>query len=157
MVAVLVAPTAVLAGIPATDVTGDVIEGYTFTPPSAIGLGSMTPGTPATDNSSGWLEGNNALGYTVKGIDQNIEVTAGYMLIKGDGSLAAPDYILTNKLKMGDTGAVPNDADVLTTFLTTGGITDVAVPFYVSQTATYADPVQGGYTITITFTVTPKA
>ena len=155
LVTILMAPGAVLATT--TGVTGEVVEGYTFTPPPAINLLSMTPGTPATGNSAGSLEGNSPTGYNVKGIDLNTEdATKGYMLIVGDGSLAAPDYILTNELKMGDTATVPNDADVLTTFLTTGAgpIAPTAVPFYVSQTATYADPVQSGYTITITFTVT---
>jgi len=153
LVSVLAAPGAVLA---TTEVTGTVAEGYTFTAPSGIALGSMAPGATATGDSTGNLEGNNPDGYTVKGIDENDTVTAGYMLIEGTGTLAAPQYMLTNKLKMGDTGAVPNDADVETTFLSTDDITDASVPFYVSQTATYADPVQSGYTITITFTVTPK-
>ena len=143
LVSVLAVPGAVLATT--TGVTGNVIEGYTFTAPSAIALGDMTPGTPATGNSNGWLEGNNSLGYTVTGVDAKVDNT-GYM-VNGAAALA-------NKLKMGDTGAVPNDADVVTTFLATGGVTDLAVPFYVSQTATYADPVASGYTITITFTVT---
>lgn len=156
LVSVLVMPTAALATT--TGVTGDVVEGYTFTAPSAIPLGSMTPGTPATGDSAGSLEGNSPTGYNVKGIDLNTEVTAGYMLIVGNGTLAAPDYILTNKLQMGATVAVPNTADTLTTFLTTGAgpIAPTAVPFYVSQTATYADAVQTGYTITITFTVLPN-
>ena len=153
LVSVLAVPVVVIAD-GSTAVTGDVEQGYTFTAPTAIGLGTMTPGTPKPGDSGGWLEGNNAPGYIVKGIDQNATVTAGYMLIEGTGTLDAPQYILNNKLKMGDTAAVPNDADVLTTFLTTSDVTDEAVPFYVSQTATYADPVQSGYTITITFTVT---
>ena len=156
LVAVLVAPNAVFATDGSAAVTGDVVEGYTFTPPSAIGLGSMTPGTPATDNSSGWLEGNNAAGYTVDGVDTNSEVTKGYMLIKGTGTEASPEYILENQLLFGPATNPTATADTSTNFLTTSGITDEAVPFYVSQTATYADPVQSGYTLTISFTVTPK-
>ena len=151
LVAVLVAPSAVLA---TTDVTGNVIQGYTFTAPSAIVLGDMTPGTPKTDNSAGSLEGNNALGYTVDGVDKNNEETKGYMLIVGTGTQASPQYILENKLLFGPATNPTATADTLTNFLTTSDITDAAVPFYVSQTATYADPVQSGYTITITFTVT---
>jgi len=153
LVSVLAVPGAVLA---TTEVTGNVIEGYTFTAPTEIPLGDMTPGATATGNSAGSLEGNDPAGYTVKGIDENATVTAGYMLIVGGGTLAAPDYILTNKLKMGDTGAVPNNADVLTTFLDESAPGTYSVPFYVSQEVTYDDPVADGYTITITFTVTPK-
>jgi len=80
--------------------------------------------------------------------------TKGYMLIVGGGSLATPDEILTNKLYMGPTAAVPNTADTETDFLVTTEPGSDAVPFYVSQEVTYADPVATGYTITITFTVT---
>jgi len=156
LVAVLATPTAVLA-TDTTEVTGTVIEGYMFTAPSAVALGNMTPGTTATGNSTdGSLVGNNAAGYTVKGIDQNTEVTKGYMLIEGTGNLTDPQYILTNKLYMGPTAAVPYTADVLTTFLDESAPGTYSVPFYVSQEVTYADPVADGYTITITFTVTPK-
>ena len=152
LVAVLVAPNAVLAVT--TEVTGTVAHGYTFTAPTEIALGDMVPGAADIDNSAGWLEGNNALGYTVKGIDANTEVTKGKMLIVGGGSLAAPDKILTNKLYMGPDVDVAYAADTETTFLTTDGITDEYVPFYVSQTVEFTDPIATGYTITITFTVT---
>lgn len=153
LVAVLVAPGAVLATT--TGVTGTVIHGYTFTAPSPIDLGDMTPGTPKTDNSAGSLEGNNAAGYTVDGVDENSEVTSkGYMLIVGTGTQASPQYILENKLLFGPATNPTATADTSTNFLTTSDITDAAVPFYVSQTATYADAVQSGYSITITFTVT---
>ena len=146
LVAVLVAPSAVLATT--TGVTGNVIEGYTFTPPTAIELGSMTPGTPETGNSAGSLEGNDAAGYTVDGVDAKMGNT-GYMVSGTDA--------LTNMLLFGPAASPTATADTVTNFLTTGGITPATtVPFYVSQTATYADPVQSGYTITITFTVTPQ-
>ena len=144
LAAVLAVPGAVFATDGSAAVTGNVVEGYTFTPPSAIALGTMTPGTPATGDSSGWLEGNNALGYKVTGVDEKGTDT-GYMVSGGR---------LQNKLNMGDTGAVPNNADVVTTFLTTSTITNEAVPFYVSQLVAYTDAVATGYTITITFTVT---
>ena len=143
LVAVLVAPNAVLATT--TDVGGNVVEGYTFTAPSIIALGSMTPGTAATGNSAGSLEGNNTLGYTVTGVDAK-GTNTGYMVSGTD--------VLANMLQMGPDAGVAYTAATVTTFLTTSAITDAAVPFYVSQTATYADPVASGYTITITFTVT---
>ena len=113
LVSVLVMPTAALATT--TDVTGDVVAGYTFTAPSAIALGSMTPGTAATGDSAGWLEGNNALGYKVDGVDTKGTDT---------GKMVSGANVLTDKLKMGATAAVPNDADVVTSFLGTDGITD---------------------------------
>ena len=142
LVSVLVAPGAVLA---TTEVTGTVIEGYTFSAPDAIGLGDMTPGTPKTGNSAGSLEGNNPDGYTVKGIDDKGSNT-GYMVSGTDA--------LTNMLQMGPDAGVANTAATETTFLTTGGPGSDSVPFYVSQEVTYDDLVQSGYTITITFTVT---
>jgi len=144
LVSVLAAPGAVLA---TTEVTGTVTEGYTFTAPSTVGLGSMAPGATATGDSTGNLEGNNPDGYTVKGIDEKGSDT-GYMVSGTDA--------LTNKLYMGATAAVPNTADTETTFLTTSGPGSDSVPFYVSQEVTYDDLVQSGYTITITFTVTPN-
>ena len=146
LVAVLVVPGVVLATT--TGVTGDVIEGYTFTAPDGIGLGDMTPGTPKTGDSAGWLEGNNDLGYTVDGVDVKTPNT-GYMV-------STTPYVLENKLLFGPATNPTATADTSTNFLTTGGITDETVPFYVSQLVSYADPVDTGYTITITFTVTPK-
>lgn len=146
LVSVLAAPGAVLATDGSTGVTGNVIQGYTFSAPSAIDLGSMTPGTPKTDNSAGSLEGNNAAGYTVKGVDEK-GTNTGHMVSGTD--------VLTNMLLFGPAASPTATADTETTFLTTGGITSATpVPFYVSQTATYADAVQSGYSITITFTVT---
>ena len=140
-----------------SDVTLEVTAGYTFSSPSAIELGTAAPGDTATgNNTDGSLVGNDPDGYTVTGVDANTEVTKGKMLIIGTGSLAAPQYILTNKLKMGDSGAVPNDADTAFTFVDTSGITNEVVSLYVSQTVAYADAVQSGYTITITYTVTEK-
>ena len=148
LAAVLAVPGAVFATDGSAAVTGNVIEGYTFTAPSAIALGDMTPGTAATDNSSGWLEGNNALGYKVTGVDIKITYT-GYM-VSGASRLA-------NMLKMGDTGAVPNTAATETNFLTTTGAGSDSVPFYVSQLVAYTDDVATDYTIAITFTVTQNS
>ena len=133
------ADLAVAMALPVTD--------YVFTAPSAIALGNMAPGTAKTGNSTGWLEGNNANGYTGDGVDDK-SPNKGFMVSGGN--------VLANKLKMGGTAAVPNDADFLTTFLSTSSITDESVPFYVSQTVAYTDVVTPGYTITITFTVTEK-
>ncbi len=146
LVSVLVMPTAALATT--TEVSGSVTEGYTFSAPTAIALGSMIPGTPATDNSAGSLEGNNALGYTVTGVDEKGTDT-GYMV--------SGTYVLTNMLLFGPAASPTATADTVTNFLTTSDITNAAVPFYVSQTATYADAVQSGYSITITFTVTQNS
>ncbi len=156
LVAVLVAPNAVLAVT--TEVTGDVIEGYTFTAPSPIALGSMSPGTYASGSSTdGSLVGNDPDGYTVTGTDQNPEVTAGYMLIKGTGTEASPEYILDIKQEISNEDASYVNADDEKTFVDTSGATDVAVSLYVDQWVTYSDTVATGYSITITFTVTPKA
>lgn len=144
---VLAVPNAVLA-TNTTDVTGDVVEGYTFTAPSPIGFGNMDPSaTPSTGNSTGWLEGNNANGYTVTGVDAK-DTNTGYMV---SGS-----NVLTNMLQMGPDASVANTAATVTTFLTTDDITDETVPFYVSQTVEFTDPIATGYSITITFTVTAK-
>ena len=145
LVAVLVVPGAVLATT--TDVTGDVIEGYTFTPPPGIGLGSMTPGTPKTGDSAGSLEGNNAAGYTVKAKDDKTPYT-GYMTVGTD--------VLENLLEISSDGTNYMTIDTEKTFLTTSAPGEDAVPLYAKQDVTYSDPVATGYTITITFTVTPN-
>ena len=156
LVAVLVAPNAVLAVT--TDVTGDVIEGYTFTAPSAIALGSMTPGTTASGSSTdGSLVGNDPDGYIVTGTDKNTEVTAGYMLILGEGTQAAPDYILGSRHEISDIDAGYVSADTVKQFVNTFGPTDVTVSLYVHQYVAYTDTAATGYTITITFTVTPNS
>jgi len=154
---VLVAPGAVL-GANTTEVTGTVTQDYTFTAPSPVGLGSMAPSaTPyKNDSQDGSLQGNDPDGYTVTGTDQNTEVTAGYMLIVGGGTQAAPDYILTNKLQISNEDANYINADTVKTFLTTSDITDATVKLFVSQLVDYDDPVATGYTITITFTATPN-
>ena len=46
LVGVLAAPMAALATT--TDVGGNVIQGFTFTAPDPVVLGSMAPGTPKT-------------------------------------------------------------------------------------------------------------
>jgi len=148
LVAVLVVPGAVLATT--TGVTGDVIEGYTFTPPSAIALGSMTPGTTAAGSSTdGSLEGNNSLGYTVTGVDEK-GISTGYMVSEVLGS------VLGSKHEISDEDASYVNADTAKTFVDTSGPTNVAVSLYVHQDVAYTDTVDTGYKITITFTVTPK-
>jgi len=147
LVAVLVAPNAVLAVT--TEVTGTVTEGYTFTVPSTVALGSMAPSaTPyKADSTDGRLDGNNAAGYTVTGIDEK-GTNTGYMVSGSD--------VLTEKLKISDADASYVNADTAKTFLDSSGITGADISLYVSQLVTYTDPVTAGYTITITFTVTPK-
>ena len=146
LVAVLVAPGTVLA---TTEVTGTVTEGYTFTAPSTVELGSMAPSaTPHKASSTdGSLVGNNPAGYTVTGIDEAVSDT-GYMVSGSD--------VLANKLKISKEDATYVDADTSKNFVDTGVPTDVTVSLYVSQLVSYADPVASGYTITITFTVAPK-
>ena len=148
LVMVLVVPGAVLA-TDTTEVTGTVTEGYTFTAPSTVGLGSMAPSaTPYTGNSTdGRLDGNNPAGYTVTGIDAKGTDT---------GKMVSGSDVLTEKLKISKEDASYVDADTQKTFLDSGGITGTDISLYVSQEVTYADPVASGYTITITFTVTPK-
>lgn len=119
---------------------------YTLTPPPAIVLGNMAPGSTYPASSTGSLDGTSPTGYTVTGVDAK-GTNTGYMVAPGP-------YVLVNKLKMGDSAAVPNDADVVTTFLTTAAAGTDPVPFYVSQLVSYQDVVAAGYTITITFTVT---
>jgi len=146
LVTVLVVPGAVLA-TDTTEVTGTVTEGYTFTAPSTVGLGSMAPSaTPYKANSTnGRLDGNNPAGYTVTGIDEKGTDT-GYMVSGANN--------LTNKLKISNADADYVDADTTKTFLTTSDITGADISLYVSQLVAYTDPVATGYTITITFTVT---
>ena len=141
LVMVLVMPTAVFA---TTVVTGEVVEGYTFTAPTAIDLSTMTPGSDATGNSTGSLTGNRGAGYTVTGIDAKGADT---------GKMVSGGNVLGAMLKIGDTASPTNTADTITTFLTTSGAGTDSVPFYVSQTVGFADPVAAGYTITISFTV----
>ncbi len=147
LAAVLAVPGAVLATT--TEVTGTVTEGYTFTAPSTVGLGSMAPSaTPYKANSTdGRLDGNNSAGYTVTGIDTK-GTNTGYM-VGGSGALK-------NKLKISKEDASYVSADIAKTFLDTPGITGADISLYVSQLIDYADPVAGDYAITITFTVTAK-
>jgi len=148
LVTVLVVPGAVLAN-GTTEVTGTVTEGYTFTAPSTVELGSMAPSaTPHKASSTdGSLVGNNPTGYTVEGIDDK-GTNTGYMVSGSD--------VLANKLKISKEDATYVDADTSKNFVDTGVPTDVTVSLYVSQLVSYADPVASGYTITITFTVAPK-
>ena len=144
----LALPGAVLA-TDTTEVTGSVTEGYTFTAPSTVTLGSMAPSaTPHKASSTdGRLDGNDPAGYTVTGIDAK-ETNRGYMV---NGS-----SVLTNKLKISNSDSEYIDANSNKTFLDTSGITGADIALYVSQVVSYADPVATGYTVTITFTVTPK-
>lgn len=122
---------------------------YTFTAPSAVALGDMSPSaTPYTDNSTdGSLVGDNVNGYTVTGKDEKTENT-GYMVIG--------ENILSNKLLIGPAADTLGPADEAQTFLDTSGLTDAAIALHVSQLVDYTDVVATGYTITITFTVTEK-
>ena len=147
LVVVLVAPNAVLAVT--TEVTGTVTEGYTFTAPSTVALGSMAPSaTPYKAHSTdGRLDGNNADGYVVTGRDEKASDT-GYMVSGSD--------VLIDKLDISKEDANYMDADMAGSFLNTDGITGADISLYVRQSVTYIDPVATGYTITITFTVTTK-
>ena len=125
-----------------------MIEGYTFTPPSAIALGDMTPGTTAAGSSTdGSLVGNDPAGYTVTGIDEKGTDT-GYMVSGAN--------VLGSKHQISDADAGYINADTVKQFVNTFGPTDVAGSLYVHQYVGYADTVATGYSITITFTVTPK-
>jgi hypothetical protein len=148
LVSVLVVPGAVLAS-DTTNVTGNVIQGYTFTAPSAISLGDMAPSlTPHKGSSTdGSLVGNNPVGYTVTGTDAKT-LNKGYMVSGSD--------VLATKHQISKEDANYVNADTVKTFVDTSGPTNVAVSLYVSQLVTYTDTVATGYSITITFTVTPK-
>ena len=148
LVAVLVVPGAVLA-TDTTEVTGTVTQGYTFTAPSTVPLGSMAPSaTPYKANSAGGrLDGNNAAGYTVTGIDEKGTDT---------GCMVSGVNVLTNKLKISNADASYVDADTAKTFLDTSGVTGADISLYVSQLVTYLDPTATGYSIIITLTVAPK-
>jgi len=146
LVTVLMAPGAVLA-TGTTEVTGTVIQGYTFTAPTAIGLGSMAPSlTPYKASSTdGSLVGNNPTGYTVEGIDVKGTDT-GYMVSGSD--------VLANQHQISNADADYVNADTSKKFVDTSGPTDVTVSLYVSQEVAFTDAV-GTYTITITLTVIP--
>lgn len=150
LLTVLVMPGVVLAAN-TTEVTGAVTEGYSFTAPSAINLGSMAPsGIAYTDYSDdGRLDGNNAAGYTVTGNDTKLTNT-GYMVSGSD--------VLTNKLQISNYNGGWDNADTGHLFVSSSGPTGADISLYVSQLVSYTDPVATGYTITITitFTVTPK-
>ena len=148
LVSILVLPGAVL-GANTTEVTGTVTEGYTFTAPSTVALGGMAPsGTSYKANSAdGRLDGNNALGYTVTGIDAKSP---------DKGKMVSGGNVLANRLEISNADADYVPADTTKTFLDTSGITGADISLYVSQLVTYSDPVATGYTITITFTVTTK-
>jgi len=122
-------------------------SGYTFTAPSAIGLGGMAPGAIASGNSTGSLVGVNSAGYTVTGIDTKT-TNRGYMV---SGS-----YVLADRLLMGPAADNLGPADVSQTFLDVNEAGTYDVPFYVTQSVAYTDAIATGYTITITFTVTEK-
>ena len=149
LVAVLVVPGAVLA-TDTTEVTGTVTEGYTFTAPSTVFLGSMAPsGTPYKANSTnGRLDGNDAAGYTVTGIDAKT-TDKGHMVSGGSN-------VLANRLEISNADADYVPADTVKTFLDTSGVTGADISLYVSQLVTYLDPTAVGYSIIITFIVTPK-
>ena len=145
----LVLPGAVMADR-TTEVTGNVLQGYTFTPPSAITLGNVGPSaTPhKASSTNGRLDGNDPAGYLVMGVDEKA-TDPGYMV---SGS-----NVLASKLQISNADSEYVDADVEKTFLETTGITGADFALYVSQVVSYADPVAMAYTITITFTVTPNS
>ena len=145
----LALPGAVMAAN-TTGVTGSVTEGYTFSAPSTVNLGAMTPSlTPhKAASKDGSLVGNNALGYRVAGQDVKPK-NAGYML---DGS----GNPLTYKLKISFYDGDYTDADIEKGFLSTPGVTDATFCLYVSQLVAPEDPA-AVYSITITFTVTPNS
>ena len=147
MVAVLVLPTAVLAqGDGATNVGGDVVQGFIFSAPTGVVFGDRNPNaTPSLDYTTGWLQGNSITGYNVVGVDAKT-TSKGYMVATGP-------TVLSNMLLFGPISPTTT-ADTSTNFLATGGITNELVPFYVSQTVEFTDPVANNYSITIEFTVT---
>jgi hypothetical protein len=145
LVTISVVPGVVSAIDGGTMVVGDVVEGYTFTAPSPISLGVMTPsGTPYKGSSTdGSLIGNNPDGYTVTGRDETLS-----------GQMYGGSY-LANRLDISNEDANYVPADTEKTFVDTSDPTDTAVSLYVSQLVAYTDA-PGIYTITITFTVMPK-
>ena len=145
LVVILAAPLGAFAAD--TVVTGNVVVGYSFTPPSAISLGNMTPGTTATGNNSGSLNGNGAGGYTVTAIDAKTPNT-GYMVSGAN--------VLQNKFRIGATSGSVDTADVARTLLDTAGPGTSSVPLYVSQQVSFSDPLASNYSITITYTVVAK-
>jgi hypothetical protein len=145
LVAILVAPLAAFAAD--TVISGNVVAGYSFTPPGAISLGNMTPGSTATGNNSGSLNGNNSNGYTVTAIDTKTPNT-GYMVSGAN--------VMQNKFKIGATAPTVDTADSARTLLNTSGPGTDTVPLFVSQQVSFSDPLASGYSITITYTVTPK-
>jgi hypothetical protein len=150
LVTILVVPSVVSAA-DSTYVFGEVVEGYTFTAPGPILLGSMTPSaTPYKGSSTdGSLVGNNANGYTVTGTDMKVTNT-GYMTMAG----GAP--VLTNRHEISDEDANYVSADTSKTFVDTSGLTDTTFSLYVSQIVTHTDAVGSDYSIEITFTVVAK-
>jgi len=145
----LALPGAVLADN-ITEVTGNVVEGYTFTAPAAIGLGDMEPGQTATGESvggqAGRLEGNHAAGYSVKAKDMNTSDT---------GRMTVGVNVLSQLLQISSDGTDYMTLDTEVAFFTTGaGPGSWDIPLHVKQVVTYEDPVATGYSITITFTVT---
>lgn len=148
LVTISVVPGVVSAIDGGTMVVGDVVEGYTFTAPSPISLGEMTPsGTPYKGSSSGGsLMGNNPSGYTVTGIDDKIGGT-GYMTTSGGGD------VLANRHEISDEDANYVSADTSKTFVDTSGPTDVTFSLFASQLVTHTDAVGSDYSIEITFTV----
>jgi hypothetical protein len=147
LILALVLPGAVMA-INTTEVTGNVVQGYTFDAPSPIELGDMEPGTAKAGSSTdGSLVGNNPTGYTVTGTDAKVDHKG--RMVSGANVLSAPHQI-------GSDGEVYQDAHIVVTFVDTDGPTDVGVSLYARQPVHASDPVATGYTITITFTVTPK-
>ena len=149
LVSVLAVPGVVIAN-GSTAVTGDVAEGYTFTAPSTVALGSMAPSATLykANSTDGRLDGNNSAGYLVTGRDEKPGYT-GYMVI-GDNMLMA-------ELDISKEDANYTGAHMPVEFLNTDGITGADISLYVRQFISCADPVATGYSITITFTVGPKA
>ena len=145
--AALLAIPAMVMGDDTTDISGNVVSGYTFSAPSAINLGNMTPGNTVTGNSIGHLSGNNSAGYTVTGTDAKAS-NKGYMV--------SGTNVLHNKLKIGPNSNPTATADTSVEFLNTNSSTDQDINLYVSQDISYSDTAASGYTITITFTVIEK-
>ena len=134
-----------------------LVKSYgTVSAPSDISLGLMSIGIPATANGAGSIVTNDA-SWTVSVKDSTNTANAGHMSISGTGTGILGTNVLTEPFLISKDN-VPADyaaANLGISLTGTYSSSGSALPMYVSQTVDSNDGA-GSYSITITFTFSPK-
>jgi hypothetical protein len=154
LVAALAAPLAALAAADnTTEITADVGAAIVLTAPNpTINLGTMDPSTKfvwtGSATNAGSVSCNDHSGYSVTVVSDRAD---GKMVSTNAYTLGAALLVTTGS----QSGVAVTSGTPLTCVDTSApGVT--AIPLSVSQTIAYTDKADTGYSITLTYTATPK-